>query len=154
MVFEKSLRSCENVCFIQTKFTINFDTTGTPIEKNVQDLQALFQFIEMAPWTSARWFNEYLAGPFRANIPEPLRDVLGECMWRLSKQDVEAEMDLPQCTTVTNVVRFNGIEKQLYQQVYRDCVKKITGRLNTMPKVQGLTPNAGQRVLTPNSGHE
>ncbi|OQV15175.1 E3 ubiquitin-protein ligase SHPRH [Hypsibius exemplaris] len=110
--------------------------TGTPIEQGVPDLHALFQFIEMTPWNHARWFNEYLTGPFRAGILDPLRDAMGECMWRLEKADVEREMDLPACTTVMHAVQFNGIEKQLYQQVYRDCIKGITEKLRRDPKLR------------------
>lgn len=103
--------------------------TGTPIQNSVSDLQALFSFIELAPWQYERWFDEYLSGPFKAGIPNPLQDVLADCMWRLEKRDVENEMDLPPCATVVHSIRFSGIEMQLYQQVYRDCIKVVTGKL-------------------------
>ena len=40
-------------------------------------------------------------------------------------------MDLPPCKTIEHDVGFTGIEKQLYQQVYRDCVKMIATKLGT-----------------------
>ncbi|XP_055337110.1 E3 ubiquitin-protein ligase SHPRH-like [Paramacrobiotus metropolitanus] len=103
--------------------------TGTPIQRGVADLQALFSFIEFAPWSIWKCFSEYVAGPFKADIREPLQDLLGECMWRLEKSSVENEMDLPPCTVQLHKLTFSGIEMQLYQQVYRDCIKMVTTKL-------------------------
>ena len=117
------------VMAMKIKAEFYWAVTGTPVTRTVWDIQSLLRFIEFEPWDNARWFEEYIAGPFQAKIFSPLQNLLSDCMWRLEKRDVEAEMDLPPCSMVVHSVALTGIEQQMYGQVYRDCIKMIASNL-------------------------
>uniref|UniRef100_A0A1A9WQQ5 RING-type domain-containing protein n=1 Tax=Glossina brevipalpis TaxID=37001 RepID=A0A1A9WQQ5_9MUSC len=106
--------------------------TGTPIQRSLNDLQNLLQFIGFEEAAEAQ-FWDYVVNDFLVNYkpiscnerPFLLVNVLQKCMWRTSKIDIMEELKIPPQQEVTHRIEFNNLEKLFYREQHQECLEKF-----------------------------
>jgi len=99
--------------------------TGTPIQKGLDDLYGLIQFLDIQPYTDKFWWTKaivekYLAGDVKTRNHFHL--ILESIMLRNAKIDIMDELSLPvQHDKDTKLLRFSMVESHYYTQKAQEC---------------------------------
>lgn len=126
--------------------------TGTPIQRSLDDLQPLLQFVGFDIATEATTWNalvhDFLNNhkSYEAQDGCKLIKVLQKCMWRTCKLQVSDELQIPPQEEVVHYIQFDNLEKLFYKEQHADCeanflanVHKYTRRMSTIsPKAMKI----------------
>lgn len=111
--------------------------TGTPISKNVTDIYALINYLEMEPYSEKRCWDYLLYKPYLDGNFEPMFHFLSTIMWRTCKIDVLDQISIPNLKTETHWLEFTEIEKYFYNCEYDirycDFLRKLKNYNQEMP---------------------
>lgn len=99
--------------------------TGTPIEKDsIVCLSGLIYFIDYAPYSYGKAF-EQLWKQYKNGNRTKLIQVLSHVMWRTSKKDVEAEINIPKQTEIMHYIEMTDLQSCYYKSVHKETQPKF-----------------------------
>jgi hypothetical protein len=100
--------------------------TGTPVQNRLEDLGALFNFIQLAPFNTAQGFNQYILHPFKNADPEvvpKLQLLVSTVTIRRTKEIIKAEV--PAKLDYVVKLQFSRDERQLHDWFEKDTQRKV-----------------------------
>ncbi|EDW18440.1 E3 ubiquitin-protein ligase SHPRH [Drosophila mojavensis] len=98
--------------------------TGTPIQRSIDDLAPLLQFIGFkdACQPSDAW--QTVSNSFLLNHnAEPLLELLQQSMWRTCKSKVEHELGIPPQTELVHRLELSNVEALYYREEHAKCTE-------------------------------
>ncbi|CAH1233506.1 SHPRH [Branchiostoma lanceolatum] len=95
--------------------------TGTPIQRNLEDMYGLLLFLGVDPYWVKHWWERLLYQPYCHGNPRPMYDVIAKVMWRTAKKDVLDQINLPQQTEEVHWLKFSPVEEHFYRRKHEDC---------------------------------
>ncbi|XP_033107047.1 E3 ubiquitin-protein ligase SHPRH-like [Anneissia japonica] len=95
--------------------------TGTPIQRNMDDLYGLFLFIGIEPYWVKYWWDQLLCRPFYCGKTRPIQEAVAKVLWRTSKKDVIDQINLPPQTEQCHWLKFSPVEQHFYKKQHNDC---------------------------------
>lgn len=119
--------------------------TGTPFSTQVGDLYGCFKFLRLAPYdderTGATLFREVIEKCFSKGAMDRVLDILlwdgsdsssscardgGGLLWRTSKKDVLAQLNLPSQETELIWCRFSEVERHFYDEQEKSIIAMVS----------------------------
>jgi hypothetical protein len=100
--------------------------TGTPVQNRLEDLGALFNFIQLAPFNNTAGFNQYILHPFKNADPEvvpKLQLLVSTVTIRRTKEIIKAEV--PAKLDYVVKLQFSKEERQLHDWFEKDTQRKV-----------------------------
>uniref|UniRef100_A0A1A9Z7K6 RING-type domain-containing protein n=1 Tax=Glossina pallidipes TaxID=7398 RepID=A0A1A9Z7K6_GLOPL len=132
--------------------------TGTPIQRSLNDLQNLLQFIGFDEAAEPQ-FWDYIVNDFVLHYepttsgserPFQLVNVLQKCMWRTSKVDIMDELNIPPQQEVTHRIEFDNLEKLFYREQHQECREKFMENVHKYKKrMITISPQIMKIILQP-----
>ncbi|XP_005186458.2 E3 ubiquitin-protein ligase SHPRH [Musca domestica] len=130
--------------------------TGTPIQKSLNDLQPLLDFVGFDSVTEPNTWN-YLVNNFVLEHEKHTDDktlelvkILQKCMWRTWKSLISDELQIPPQHQQVHRIQFDNLEKFFYNEQHDECrtmfmgnVHKYTSRMST------ISPQIMKIILMP-----
>nr|XP_018918155.1 PREDICTED: E3 ubiquitin-protein ligase SHPRH [Bemisia tabaci]XP_018918156.1 PREDICTED: E3 ubiquitin-protein ligase SHPRH [Bemisia tabaci] len=121
--------------------------TGTPIQKTVDDLMGLMEFLGI----------EELASLRKWRVLKEKRDeflyFLSCLMWRHSKHEVLDEFGVPPQTVKSVWLKFSAIESHFYQRQHEECSGQFLAKVSKYPSLniplQTIDRKEVSRILQP-----
>ncbi|BBN01240.1 E3 ubiquitin-protein ligase SHPRH [Marchantia polymorpha subsp. ruderalis] len=101
--------------------------SGTPIQRGLDDIFGLLKFLQAKPFHEYQHWSQVLQQPYEAGDPwaiQFLHRFLRMFMWRLSKTDVEDELNLPKQKEDVTWLQFTPLELFYYQEQLKNCAVK------------------------------
>ncbi|XP_078699866.1 LOW QUALITY PROTEIN: E3 ubiquitin-protein ligase SHPRH-like [Branchiostoma floridae x Branchiostoma belcheri] len=95
--------------------------TGTPIQRNLEDLYGLLLFLGVDPYWVKHWWERLLYQPYCHGNPRPMYEVISKVMWRTAKKDVLDQINLPGQTEEVHWLKFSPVEEHFYRRKHEDC---------------------------------
>ncbi|XP_019628191.1 PREDICTED: E3 ubiquitin-protein ligase SHPRH-like [Branchiostoma belcheri] len=95
--------------------------TGTPIQRNLEDLYGLLLFLGVDPYWVKHWWERLLYQPYCHGNPQPMYEVISKVMWRTAKKDVLDQINLPGQTEEVHWLKFSPVEEHFYRRKHEDC---------------------------------
>lgn len=127
--------------------------TGTPIQKNIDDLYGLFLFLEVDPYWVQEWWNKLLYKPYLHGIKEPLFKAIASVLWRTAKKDVLNQINIPCQTERIDLLSFIPVEEHFYRRQYGECSKDAMKQLSkyrgNTTKLSDIDRKILSRILQP-----
>ncbi|KAL0274386.1 UNVERIFIED_CONTAM: hypothetical protein PYX00_006830 [Menopon gallinae] len=93
-----------------------WSVTGTPIQKSVNDIFHLMDFLRLEPFTDKLMWNSVLYLPYIHGEKLPLCSTLSQIFWRNSKQDVSDELHIPEQKVRYHFLKFTAVEQNFYMR--------------------------------------
>ncbi|KAL9919026.1 E3 ubiquitin-protein ligase SHPRH isoform 1-T1 [Glossina fuscipes fuscipes] len=131
--------------------------TGTPIQRSLNDLQNLLQFIGFEEAAEPQ-FWDYIVNDFVVHYDAgscsegsfQLVNVLQKCMWRTSKVDIMEELKIPPQQEVTHRIEFDNLEKLFYREQHQECREKFMENVHKYKKrMITISPQIMKIILQP-----
>ncbi|GAB1606975.1 E3 ubiquitin-protein ligase SHPRH-like, partial [Argonauta hians] len=123
--------------------------TGTPIQKNIDDLHGLLMFLSLDPYCVQLWWRKLLYAPYlQHNIRQPLYDTLATVLWRTAKQHVIEEINLPAQTEKVHWLSFSPVEEHFYRRQYNECVRDAMQQLSKWKNYSVKLNSIDRRILS------
>ncbi|CAO1410529.1 unnamed protein product [Diamesa serratosioi] len=92
--------------------------TGTPIEKDsIVCLSGLLYFIDYVPYSNSKVFDQ-LWKEYKNGNHNQFITALSHVMWRTSKKDVEAEINIPKQTEIMHYIEMTDLQRFYYKSVH------------------------------------
>lgn len=89
--------------------------TGTPIHKSIEDLLVHVNLFKLSPFSEKHTFDR-LVYEYRTNMNNTLVDYLQKIMWRMSKDEVKDQLNLPEHKEIVHFVNFTNIMTFFYDE--------------------------------------
>ncbi|KAF9693165.1 hypothetical protein EKO04_008892 [Ascochyta lentis] len=119
--------------------------TGTPVQNRLEDLGALFTFINLTPFHNPHGFNHYILNPFKAADPEvvpKLQLLVSTVTIRRTKEIIKDEV--PRRNDMIVRLRFSSAEQQLHDWFETDTERKV----NAVTAGEKMGGHSYARILT------
>ncbi|XP_049765054.1 E3 ubiquitin-protein ligase SHPRH [Schistocerca cancellata] len=127
--------------------------TGTPIQKSVQDLFGLLQFLEVEPFTVLSNWMYALYKPYCLGDYEPLHKLMCKIMWRTMKWDVLTQLGVPEQTEKIHWLHFAPIEEHFYRIQHILCSHQFLNKVHQFAdkniKLKDIDRHRLSRLLSP-----
>ncbi|XP_048589960.1 E3 ubiquitin-protein ligase SHPRH isoform X2 [Nematostella vectensis] len=127
--------------------------TGTPIQKELEDLYGLLLFLGFYPYCQRIWWNKLLLLPYMAGHCKPMENALAQVLWRTAKKDVLHEIQLPPQTEHVIPLKFSPVELHFYQRQHEECssmARRMLSRWSeSETKLSSIDKNTVHAMLTP-----
>jgi hypothetical protein len=101
--------------------------TGTPVQNRLEDLGALFNFIQLSPFNTTQGFNHYVVAPFKNADPEvvpKLQLLVNTVTMRRTKEIIKDKV--PTRNDLIIKLDFSKEERQLHDWFEKDTQRKVT----------------------------
>ncbi|XP_013116383.2 E3 ubiquitin-protein ligase SHPRH [Stomoxys calcitrans] len=128
--------------------------TGTPIQRSLNDLQPLLQFVgfeevaEKSTWNSlVKNFLLHHRETIEKEDTE-LINALQKCMWRTCKSQIVDELRIPPQTQIVHRIQFDNLEKLFYNEQHADCRMTFMGNVRKY-KMTSISPQVMKLILQP-----
>lgn len=119
--------------------------TGTPVQNRLEDLGALFNFIQLSPFNTTYGFNHYVVSPFKNADPEvvpKLQLLVSTVTMRRTKEIIKDEV--PKRNDLIVKLHFSREERQLHDWFEKDTQRKV----NIATSGEKMGGNTYARILT------
>lgn len=119
--------------------------TGTPVQNRLEDLGALFNFIQLGPFNTAQGFNHYVVAPFKNADPEvvpKLQLLVNTVTMRRTKEIIKDQV--PKRNDLIVKLEFSKEERQLHDWFEKDTQRKV----NIATSGNKMGGNTYARILT------
>ncbi|KAF2820980.1 hypothetical protein CC86DRAFT_459206 [Ophiobolus disseminans] len=119
--------------------------TGTPVQNRLEDLGALFNFIQLAPFNTTHGFNMHVVNPFKAADPEvvpKLQLLVSTVTMRRTKEIIKDEV--PARNDLVVKLQFSPDERRLHDWFEKDTMRKV----NIATSGDKMVGNTYARILT------
>lgn len=127
--------------------------TGTPIQKSVQDLFGLLQFLDVEPFTVISNWMYALYKPYCLGYYEPLHKLMCKIMWRTMKQDVLTQLGVPEQIEKIHWLHFAPIEEHFYRIQHILCSHQFLNKAHQFHdkniKLKDIDRHRLTRLLAP-----
>nr|CAD7423151.1 unnamed protein product [Timema monikensis] len=127
--------------------------TGTPMQKSINDLFGLLQFLGLDPYNEQRWWQTLLYEPYCHRNYAPLHEVMNQIMWRTRKRDVFAEIGVPPQLEETVWLNFSPVEEYFYRIQEAKCKNDFRIHLRAFQNLDipldSLCRNSLPKILAP-----
>ncbi|EDO45527.1 predicted protein [Nematostella vectensis] len=127
--------------------------TGTPIQKELEDLYGLLLFLGFYPYCQRIWWNKLLLLPYMVGHCKPMENALAQVLWRTAKKDVLHEIQLPPQTEHVIPLKFSPVELHFYQRQHEECssmARRMLSRWSeSETKLSSIDKNTVHAMLTP-----
>lgn len=100
--------------------------TGTPVQNRLEDLGALFNFIQLAPFNTTQGFNHYVVAPFKNADPEvvpKLQLLVSTVTLRRTKEIIKDQV--PKRNDLIVKLEFSKEERKLHDWFEQDTQRKV-----------------------------
>lgn len=100
--------------------------TGTPVQRQLDDLFGLVRFVRASPFDVYRWWVEVIRDPYERKDKvaiEFIHKMFKQIMWRSSKAHVSEELQLPQQEECLQWLSLSPVEEHFYQKQHETCVR-------------------------------
>ncbi|XP_055374394.1 E3 ubiquitin-protein ligase SHPRH isoform X2 [Condylostylus longicornis] len=105
--------------------------TGTPIQKSLEDIRGLFEFLDVNPVFEKVYWRRLTATFFEGNY-EFFIDVLGKVMWRTCKKAVVNELQIPEQVEKVHYIKFDDGEKLFYSNERQICSQSFKEKISKL----------------------
>ncbi|KAM7348478.1 E3 ubiquitin-protein ligase SHPRH isoform 1-T2 [Cochliomyia hominivorax] len=146
--------------------------TGTPIQKSLNDLQPLLQFIGFEAVSEPHYWQQ-IVNDFvnhqqqknNRNIEDDYDDgdnatvktscpfmitVLQKCMWRTCKSKISNELKIPPQLEQVHYIQFDNLEKLFYNEQHMECRMKFLENVHKYSKrMTTISPQVMNIILQP-----
>jgi len=119
--------------------------TGTPVQNRLEDLGALFNFIQLSPFNTTQGFNHWVVGPFKNADPEvvpKLQLLVSTVTMRRTKEIIKDEV--PARNDLIVKLQFSPDERRLHDWFEKDTMRKV----NIATSGDKMAGNTYARILT------
>lgn len=119
--------------------------TGTPVQNRLEDLGALFSFIQLSPFNTTQGFNAFVVAPFKNADPEvvpKLQLLVSTVTMRRTKEIIKDEV--PKRNDLIVKLEFSKEEKQLHDWFEQDTQRKV----NAVTSGDKMGGKSYARILT------
>lgn len=119
--------------------------TGTPVQNRLEDLGALFNFIQLSPFNTPTGFNHHVVAPFKNADPEvvpKLQLLVSTVTMRRTKEIIKDEV--PKRNDLIVKLQFSKEERQLHDWFEKDTQRKV----NIVTSGEKMGGNSYARILT------
>ncbi|KAJ8921378.1 hypothetical protein NQ315_002994 [Exocentrus adspersus] len=116
--------------------TLRWAITGTPISKEISDLQGLVDYLQMTPFDDITTWHHILYEPYIKGDTRPMLDFLSKVLWRTSKKDVLDQINIPNQAYKEHFLEFSAVEKYFYRREHElscnDFLARVLAPLLTL----------------------
>ncbi|XP_052831271.1 E3 ubiquitin-protein ligase SHPRH [Octopus bimaculoides] len=127
--------------------------TGTPVQKNIDDLHGLLLFLGLDPYWVQQWWCKLLYIPYLHENKQPLYETVASILWRTAKKHVINEINIPTQTEIMHWLSFSPVEEHFYRRQYGECVRDAMQQLskwkNYSVKLNSIDRKILSRLLHP-----
>ncbi|XP_076304854.1 E3 ubiquitin-protein ligase SHPRH [Tachypleus tridentatus] len=127
--------------------------TGTPVQKNINDLYGLLLFLGKDPYWVKLWWQKVLYEPYCADDKIPLIQTLSQCFWRNAKKNVLDQIGIPHQEEILHWLEFSPVENHFYKSQHQQCsikVREILRKFGNLDiKLSCLDRQTMSKVLNP-----
>jgi hypothetical protein len=119
--------------------------TGTPVQNRLEDLGALFNFIQLSPFNTTQGFNHYVVAPFKNADPEvvpKLQLLVSTVTMRRTKEIIKDKV--PHRNDLIIKLNFSKEERQLHDWFEKDTQRKV----NVATSGNKIGGNTYAKILT------
>jgi SNF2 family DNA or RNA helicase len=119
--------------------------TGTPVQNRLEDLGALFNFIQLSPFNTTHGFNTFVVAPFKNADPDvvpKLQLLVSTVTMRRTKEIIKDEV--PTRNDLVVKLRFSPEEQRLHDWFEKDTMRKV----NIATSGDKMAGNTYARILT------
>jgi SNF2 family DNA or RNA helicase len=119
--------------------------TGTPVQNRLEDLGALFNFIQLNPFNTTQGFNHWVVAPFKNADPEvvpKLQLLVSTVTMRRTKEIIKDEV--PARNDLIVKLEFSPDERRLHDWFEKDTMRKV----NIATAGDKMAGNTYARILT------
>lgn len=119
--------------------------TGTPVQNRLEDLGALFSFIQLAPFNTTQLFNQWVVNPFKNADPEvvpKLQLLVTSVTMRRTKEIIKNEIPTRNDSIIK--LEFSADERRLHDWFEKDTMRKV----NIATSGDKMAGNTYARILT------
>ncbi|KAM3075621.1 hypothetical protein ACMFMG_007757 [Clarireedia jacksonii] len=117
--------------------------TGTPVRKNISDLQGLLIFLRYEPYASSQHIFLSLISSYKAEFQR----LFGTVALRHSKRSVCDELKLPQQRRYIITMPFTPIEEQYYQELFEQMCEEANLNVDGDPITEDWNPQDYTEVM-------
>ncbi|RZC37273.1 E3 ubiquitin-protein ligase SHPRH [Asbolus verrucosus] len=136
------------------KLTAHFRwaVTGTPISKEISDLQGLIDYLQIEPYNDKFTWEHVLFNPYLRGEAEPMLEFLSQVLWRSSKDEIIDQINIPKQTIKEHWLQFSAVEQYFYKCEHQSScdvfLKKAKFHDPNIP-LQTLEKTSFKTVLAP-----
>ncbi|KAF2027061.1 hypothetical protein EK21DRAFT_72852 [Setomelanomma holmii] len=119
--------------------------TGTPVQNRLEDLGALFNFVQLSPFNTTQGFNFHVVAPFKNADPEvvpKLQLLVSTVTLRRTKEIIKDQ--IPKRNDLIMKLEFSKEERKLHDWFERDTQRKV----NVATSGEKMGGNSYARILT------
>lgn len=134
--------------------TNRWSVTGTPIQKSINDLYYLVEWLQIEPYSEKSIWNSFLYEPYLFGNKVPLYSVISQIFWRNSKEEVASELAIPDQKVQYHYLKFTAIEQNFYMREHSvtssnfcEGLRKL--RLDLKKSIDSLDKLTLGKVLAP-----
>ncbi|XP_065315282.1 E3 ubiquitin-protein ligase SHPRH-like [Gordionus sp. m RMFG-2023] len=98
--------------------------TGTPIQKDIEDLYGLITFLDIQPYSDRTIWEEGVIKRFWDGTPDgqdTFLKLFSRILWRTFKSDVMDQIGLPPQHEDVELLTFSPVEQHFYHRQYLEC---------------------------------
>ncbi|KAI0211430.1 E3 ubiquitin-protein ligase SHPRH [Lamellibrachia satsuma] len=121
--------------------------TGTPIQRDIDDLYGLMLFLGVEPYWIRRWWSRILYEPYRHGKRDALEAVVMKVLWRTAKKDVLDQLSLPAQTEDIHWLTFSPVEEHFYRSQYNDSTDQARKNFRKWKETQTKLSSLTRRTL-------
>lgn len=118
--------------------------SGTPLKKNVEDLQGLLLFLRYQPFSD----NSRLWSHLITNHRHLFRRIFGQIALRHTKAQVREELRLPSQKRVVITMPFSAVEQQHYTTLFTEMCEEVGVSIDGFPITDQWDPENSTTIET------
>ncbi|KAL1139600.1 hypothetical protein AAG570_006582 [Ranatra chinensis] len=131
----------------ELKAKYRWAVSGTPIQKSINDLFGLIQFLKIQNFDSQRVWLDLIKNK------EDLYRFVANILWRSCKKDILHMLGVPKQSVIHHWLRFSPVEGYFYQRTHNECAYHFRLKLARFDDLnitlKNLDRNVVNRLLNP-----
>lgn len=108
----------------------HWSVTGTPMRRSVNDLFYLINWFGIEPFNDQNFWDNCMPLPFSNGNKTPLLSLFSQIFWRNSKDEVAAELSIPEQRIEYHTINFAPVEQNLYMREHAAVLETFMEQIN------------------------